>query len=66
MTSSFHRSLHSETSFRNHVGLALVPLLAMLVPVARAATLTNTTTTLAISSTSVPYKTPIILTATVQ
>ncbi len=66
MTSSFHRSLRlSVLSFRNYAGIALVLLLAMLVPAARAATPIDTTTTLAISSNSVPYRTPIILTATV-
>jgi Bacterial Ig-like domain (group 3)/FG-GAP-like repeat len=67
MTSSFHRSLRlSVLFFRNYAGVALVLLLAMLVPVARAATPIETTTTLAISANSVPYKTPIILTATVS
>jgi hypothetical protein len=66
MTSSFHRSLRlSVLSFRNYAGIALVLLLAILVPAARAATPIDTTTTLAISSNSVPYRTPIILTATV-
>jgi Bacterial Ig-like domain (group 3) len=67
MTSRSYRSLRlSVLSFlrNHHAGASLVLLSAMLVPVARAAT--STTTSLAISSTSVPYKTPIILTATVM
>jgi Bacterial Ig-like domain (group 3)/FG-GAP-like repeat len=66
MTSSSHRSVRlSVLSFlRNHyAGAGLLVLLAMLVPVAHATT--ATLTTLTISSASVPYKTPIILTATV-
>src|SRR6266851_1301612 len=48
---------------KTYFAALLMFLTAMLVPVAHATT--ATTTTLAISATSVPYKTPIILTATV-
>ncbi len=68
MTSSSHRSLRfSVLSIlqKHYAGAGLLVLLAMLVPVARAGTATATTTTLTISSALVPYKTPIILTATV-
>ncbi len=49
---------------KTYFAALLMFLTAMFVPVAHATT-TVTTTTLAISATSVPYKTPIILTATV-
>jgi len=66
MTLSFHRSLRLSVFFflrKHHAAAGLVLLLAMLVHTAYAGTVT--TTALTISSTSVPYKTPIILTATV-
>ncbi len=77
MTSRSHRSVRLSvlSLLRKHyAGAGLVLLLTMLIPAARAQTATATTTatatatTLAISPTSpslVPYKTPIILTATV-
>ena len=68
MISSSHRSLRlSVLSLLRDcsTSAALVLLSAMLIPVARADTAAATTTTLTISSTTVPYKTPVILTATV-
>jgi hypothetical protein len=69
MTSRSHRSLRLSvlSLLRKHyAGAGLVLLLAMLIPAARAQT--ETVTTLGISPSApslVPYKTPIILTATV-
>ena len=66
MTLRSHRSLRLSvlSSLCNRrAGAVLVLVLAMLVPAARATT--ATTTTLVISSATVSYKTPVILTATV-
>lgn len=66
MTSKPPRSFADVASFlQGRLSGALVLLAMLMSPAAWAATL-PTTTTLAISSSSVPYKTPITLTATVQ